>query len=45
MSDSLCPVCGQTGGFHNRDKHDEHEVPRELLLESGWHKKGNEEGT
>lgn len=33
-----CPVCSWPGGFHNRAIHDTHEVPRELLLQPGWHK-------
>lgn len=33
-----CPVCGLAGGFHDTAKHNEHEVPRHLLLEPGWHK-------
>ena len=37
-----CPVCHQSGGFHDRDVHDEHQVPRELLKEAGWHKKKDE---
>lgn len=31
-----CPVCAAPGGFHDKDKHSEHEVPRELIKESGW---------
>lgn len=30
------PVCGELGGFRNQTKHNEHQVPPEALLESGW---------
>jgi hypothetical protein len=33
-----CPVCGLPAGFHDRDKHGEHHVPRQLLKAAGWHK-------
>lgn len=32
----LCPICQEPGGFHSYAKHAEREVPRELLLASGW---------
>lgn len=38
-----CPVCRQPGGFHLAAVHDQHEVPRELLKESGWAKEAHEE--
>lgn len=31
-----CPVCHDPGGFHDHMKHQENQVPTELLLESGW---------
>lgn len=41
-----CPVCGLDGGFHDHNnkegKHAQHEVPRALLLETGWHKEVHE---
>lgn len=33
-----CPVCGEGDGFHDKDKHAEHTVPREAVKPSGWHK-------
>lgn len=42
-----CPICGLEGGFHDSDdknsKHAEHQVPRELLKESGWAKEAHAE--
>ena len=35
---SGCPVCGEVAGFHDEAKHKDHQVPAELLLESGWYK-------
>lgn len=37
-----CPICRQPGGFHLSAIHDQHEVPRELLLEPGWVKEAHE---
>jgi hypothetical protein len=39
-----CPVCTLTGGFHDRDAHAEHEVPRDLLKKTGWQKE-NDDGS
>lgn len=42
-----CWICGLEGGFHDTDnkagKHVQHEVPREVLKETGWHKLAHEE--
>jgi hypothetical protein len=36
---SLCPVCLLPGGFHDPLEHVAHAVPRELVKQTGWHKK------
>jgi len=33
-----CPVCWLGGGFHETSIHAAHQVPRELIKETGWHK-------
>lgn len=33
-----CPVCGESGGFHNDDMHRNNIDPK-YLLEKGWHQK------
>jgi hypothetical protein len=42
-----CPTCHLTGGFHDTDnktgKHAQHQVPREVLKESGWVQVAHEE--
>jgi len=43
MAIALCPICGLEGGFHLSEVHAQHEVPREVLKEPGWHKAAHEE--
>lgn len=35
-------MCGEPGGFHDHVKHAEHQVPADLLVESGWYKAEHE---
>lgn len=35
---AACPVCELGGGFHDKDIHNQHEVPRDLVLAKDWHK-------
>ena len=34
-----CPVCGLTGGFHDRAVHGALIIPAELLKQPGWYLK------
>jgi len=43
MVQSQCPVCGEVGGFHNKQTHDGLLMPADSLLPSGWLKQYQEE--